>query len=718
MAPREQVLFGAAYYHEYQPSPRLETDLDLMAEAGFTVIRVGESVWTTWEPEDGGFDLDWLQPVLDGAHARGITVILGTPTYAVAAVAGAPLSRRSPARAATGVARALGRPAGDRLHPPGVPVPRRAGHPRRSSGRYADHPAVIGYQVDNEPGIDALPQPRRLPALRRRAAAHVRHGRGAERGVGPGLLVAPAVSTWADLWLPDGNYQPQYDLAWRTFQARLTTEFIAWQAGIVREYARDDQFVTTCIAYERPGVDDANLTRDLDVTAGNPYYAMQDALAVPSRRRPAAGLDDRRGLDAVPQRRPDVASQAGALPRHRDQRGGHRRLGDELPGVRRAVAPGRVGVRGARRRDDRVLALAHEPFRHRDLLDRRSCRTTSSPAGSTRARAGSAPTSGPAGAHVLGLTPDAQVGLLYSARSKWGLASQAPFTPGARRREHARRGGPALVPPDLRRVLPRHLRRRACPPGSSTTTSSSGRRRGDAAGPRRGGGRAARARRARPAGRRRRPARLAARVRRGRRAPRARPADRLRRRRGPGPTDVKPARLAEAAGVRYQEFSNLDGRCPWSAEERRVRALGGAAAARDWVDGLISDGGEVAPRLRHPHFGQFPAVVTADTRPGPDHHGRHPAEPGAGRRPAPLARPGRRTAVAGPARVDDRPLRHQRRGERIHVVHNWAWEPAQVDLPTRCSTCSPRATPSRSRLLGLGPWDVRVLREPTADGPA
>lgn len=73
------IRFGAAYYHEYQPSPRLDADLDLMQEAGFTVIRVGESVWSTWEPEPGVFDLDWLQPVLDGAHARGIGVILGTP---------------------------------------------------------------------------------------------------------------------------------------------------------------------------------------------------------------------------------------------------------------------------------------------------------------------------------------------------------------------------------------------------------------------------------------------------------------------------------------------------------------------------------------------------------------------------------------------------------------------------------------------------------------
>ena len=75
--------FGAAYYPEYQPSLDLERDLDLMRAAHFNVIRVGESVWSTWEPRNGEFDLEWLQPVLDGAHARGIGVILGTPTYAV-----------------------------------------------------------------------------------------------------------------------------------------------------------------------------------------------------------------------------------------------------------------------------------------------------------------------------------------------------------------------------------------------------------------------------------------------------------------------------------------------------------------------------------------------------------------------------------------------------------------------------------------------------------
>jgi beta-galactosidase len=53
LAGSDRVLFGAAYYHEYQPYDRLDVDLDLMQEAHFSVIRVGESVWSTWEPPAG-----------------------------------------------------------------------------------------------------------------------------------------------------------------------------------------------------------------------------------------------------------------------------------------------------------------------------------------------------------------------------------------------------------------------------------------------------------------------------------------------------------------------------------------------------------------------------------------------------------------------------------------------------------------------------------------
>ena len=148
---RQQVLFGAAYYHEYQPSPRLETDLDLMVEAGFSVIRVGR-IGVDHLGARGGP----VRPRMVGAGARrraqrGITVVLGTPTYA------APpwLARRYPEIAGeTGTGQRMpwgGRQEIDYTHPAFMFHAERV--IRKIVARYADHPAVIGYQVDNEPGM-------------------------------------------------------------------------------------------------------------------------------------------------------------------------------------------------------------------------------------------------------------------------------------------------------------------------------------------------------------------------------------------------------------------------------------------------------------------------------------------------------------------------------------------------------------------------------------
>ena len=271
------ILYGAAYYAEYQLSDRLETDLDLMAAANFSVIRVGESVWSTWEPRDGEFDLDWLQPVLDGAHARGIKVILGTPTYAVPPW----LQGSYPEIAAE-------RAPGQRV-PWGARQEVDFSHPaflfhaerviRKIVARYAEHPAVVGYQLDNEPGLQLFHN--RGSFIRFVERLKDRYGSTDALNREWGLTYwSHRVTDWSQLWTPDGNTLPQYDLAWRRYQAELTTEFIAWQAGIVREYSRPDQFVTTCIAYPRPALDDASLTMPLDVAAGNPYYGMQDHLAL------------------------------------------------------------------------------------------------------------------------------------------------------------------------------------------------------------------------------------------------------------------------------------------------------------------------------------------------------------------------------------------------------------------------------------------------------
>lgn len=269
------VRFGAAYYLEYQPTSSPERDLDLMKEANFSVIRVGESVWSTWEPRNGVFDLDWLQPVLDGAQERGIDVILGTPTYA------APpwLSHAYPEIA--GEVRT-----GERM-PWGARQEIDITHPafrfhaeriiRKVVERYVDHPAVIGYQVDNEPGPFLLHN--RGTFNKFVEWLKDRYGDVETLNKEWGLVYwSHRISDWRELWTPEGNAQPQYDLAWRRFQAEQITEFIGWQADIVREYASPEQFVTTCIAFDRPAMDESRLSADLDIAAANPYYAMQDYL--------------------------------------------------------------------------------------------------------------------------------------------------------------------------------------------------------------------------------------------------------------------------------------------------------------------------------------------------------------------------------------------------------------------------------------------------------
>src|SRR6185295_16171554 len=263
----------------YQPYDRLERDLDLMAQAGLTVIRVGESVWSTWEPEDGRFELEWLAPVLDGAHARGIRVILGTPTYAMPPW----LARKYPEVRAE-------RRTGERI-PYGHRQDADYSHPafryhadrlvRKVVGRYVDHPAIIGYQVDNEPGMELFHNRGAFETFVDRLRE--RYGDAATLSDRWGLVYwSHRLSRWDDLWVPDGNTVPSYDLAWRRFQSELTTEFISEQAALVRGIAREDQFVTTCMALSRPAFDPADLNRELDIAAVNPYYGMQGALTMPA----------------------------------------------------------------------------------------------------------------------------------------------------------------------------------------------------------------------------------------------------------------------------------------------------------------------------------------------------------------------------------------------------------------------------------------------------
>ncbi|MGI5190402.1 beta-galactosidase [Promicromonospora sp. CA-289599] len=699
----DRVLFGAAYYHEYQPSPRLDQDLDLMQEAGFTVIRVGESTWATWEPEDGVFDLDWMQPVLDGAHSRGIAVVLGTPTYAVPPwltrkypeIAG---ERRTGERIGWGARQEMDLThAAYRFHAERVI--------RAVVGRYHDHPAVVGFQVDNEPGLELLHNEGVFQAfvddLRRTYGDVETLNR--EWGL---VYWSHRLTTWADLWRPDNNAQPQYDLAWRKFQARLVTEFIGWQAGIVREIVGAEKFVTTCIAYDRPGVQDPELTAALDVTAGNPYYAMQDGLALPAAEQLPLGWTTSgtwaifhsadRMYSSKQARFLVTETNAGAI-------GGPAMNAPAFDGQWRQAAWAMI-VRGARMIEYwhwHTLHFGTETYWVGILPhDQRPGRVYEQLA-ALGAEIKSAED------HLSGLVPDATVGLLWSNESMWGLAGQPALArddgsadPGSYQRiVHAfyrgafEAGVPVRIVHDVQLVEQ----------GDGTWL--------------------------------REPAEVAAELpvllvpalyvagdalldwlRDYAEAgghlvlgPRTGYADTEARAR----TEVKPARLAASAGVSYQEFSNL-------ATPVRVADSDGAleppdaAAGAAWVDYLqVSDDSvQILARYQHPAFGRYPAITTA--------------EAGLGRVTVVGTVPNAElsAALVAWAVPADRDVWSSlttgsvtatsattAAGRRLRVLHNWSWEACSVRLPTAVTDLLSTESLEADALVELGPWDVRVLLE-------
>ena len=80
-----KILYGVAYYQEYMPYERLEKDVQMMEDAGINVVRMGESTWSLFEPQDGVFEFAWLDTVVDRMQKAGIKVIIGTPTYSIPA---------------------------------------------------------------------------------------------------------------------------------------------------------------------------------------------------------------------------------------------------------------------------------------------------------------------------------------------------------------------------------------------------------------------------------------------------------------------------------------------------------------------------------------------------------------------------------------------------------------------------------------------------------
>ncbi len=288
----DTVLYGVAYYPEYKPSDRLDKDVEMMQKAGISVVRVGESTWSSWEPRDGDFQFVWMQRVLDRLHQAGIKVILGTPTYSIPTW----LFQEHPDIVVghAGTAPPLSDP-----YSPSYPPLRTPGYYgvrqnydflnpyfrqyaeriiREIVSHFKDHPAVIGYQIDNETSATGASTAYSKTAFLDRLKRKFKTTDAMNKAWGF-VYWGQLVNRWEDLPSRDGILNPGYKLEWENFQHDIVTEYLAWQAKVVNEYKRPDQFITQDFSGGvHANLDQWAIARNLDIAATNPYFETQKRL--------------------------------------------------------------------------------------------------------------------------------------------------------------------------------------------------------------------------------------------------------------------------------------------------------------------------------------------------------------------------------------------------------------------------------------------------------
>lgn len=280
--PSQTILFGAAYYEEYSPTDRLDEDIRMMKAANITVVRIAESTWGTLEPQEGVFDFSHVDRVLNAMDKAGIKVIVGTPTYAFPTW----LAREHPDVLAI-------TPQG-----PGIYGRRQNMDITNPNFRAAaqrvivalidhvkDHPSVIGYQVDNETKYYDTSGPNVQAAFVKWMQA--RHPDLNKLNHDFGLdYWSNRINRWEDFPSANGSINASLSSAFAEFQRGLVTEYLGWQASLIRQHDRPDQFLTQNFDLDWRGysygvqteVNHFDAARVLDVAGIDIYHPTQDHL--------------------------------------------------------------------------------------------------------------------------------------------------------------------------------------------------------------------------------------------------------------------------------------------------------------------------------------------------------------------------------------------------------------------------------------------------------
>jgi beta-galactosidase len=231
------------------------------------VSRIAEFAWSTMEPTESHYELDWLDRAITLLADNGMAVVLGTPTAAPPAW----LTHHHPDTVAIDQ---NGRPAqhGNRCHyNPNSPTYHK--YVRRiveqMAKRFGRDPRVIGWQIDNEYNrVDYS------DLSRRQFQQYLKEHYGSLAALNKHWSTAywsQTYTDWNEIPLPIGPHNPGLMLAHRHFVTRVWRDFQRLQIESLRMYIQPEQFITHNFMGWFDGFDHYDLAEDLDLASWDWY---------------------------------------------------------------------------------------------------------------------------------------------------------------------------------------------------------------------------------------------------------------------------------------------------------------------------------------------------------------------------------------------------------------------------------------------------------------
>ncbi|PTA69667.1 beta-galactosidase [Deinococcus arcticus] len=271
--PTDHLLLGSCDYPEHVPQDRWAPYAAQQRALGLSYVRLAEFAWSRLEPAPGQYEWAWLDEAVETSAAQGLKVVLCTPT----ATPPAWLVRAHPEMLAYD-AQGRVREFGSRRHYDfASPVYRE--HSRRITRalaeRYGQHPAVAGWQTDNEFGCHATSRSYggasagRFPEWLREKYGTL----DALNDAWGNVFWSMEYSDWAQVRPPNLTVtepNPSHLLDYARFASGLIAEFQAEQVTLLRELS-PGRFITHNFMIFESGFDHYEVARGLDFASWDNY---------------------------------------------------------------------------------------------------------------------------------------------------------------------------------------------------------------------------------------------------------------------------------------------------------------------------------------------------------------------------------------------------------------------------------------------------------------